>query len=158
MDNVQSDGMTKDQETRPPDGRFVDTYLLYLLAAASEKASSQFHSHVRKAGLRVPEWRALACLYENEGMMITELAELSLMEQSRMTRIIDQMDQRKLVRRVSDGSDRRRVLVKLTKEGKTLASRLVSDAREHEENLLSDLADTDAARIKPVLQVLLSRL
>jgi DNA-binding MarR family transcriptional regulator len=68
------------------------------------------------------------------------------------------MDQRKLVRRVSDGSDRRRVLVKLTKEGKTLASRLVSEAREHEENLLSDLADTDAARIKPVLQVLLSRL
>ena len=33
---------------------FVDTYLLYLLAAASERASAQFHARVRQDGLRVP--------------------------------------------------------------------------------------------------------
>ena len=61
--------------------KFVNNYLLYLLAAASEKASGQFHAKVRKAGLRVPEWRVVACLYDSDKMMITELAELSLMEQ-----------------------------------------------------------------------------
>ena len=43
-------------------GEFVPGYLLYLLAAASDAASAQFHAHVRTEGLRVPEWRVLACL------------------------------------------------------------------------------------------------
>ena len=143
------------QSETGPQG-FVGGYLLYLLAVASEKASAQFHAHVRAQGLRVPEWRVLACLVDNDGMMITHLAQLSLLEQSRMTRIVDQMDARGLVERVPDEADRRRVRVRLTDEGRGLATRLVIDARRHEARLLSELADTDAARIRQVLQSLLA--
>ena len=137
---------------------FVRSYLLYLLAAASEKASTQFHRRVAEAGLRVPEWRVLACLHDEDGMMITELATFALMEQSRMTRIVEQMDRKGLVRRRSDPADGRRVRVRLTDSGRRIAALLVTDARLHEEALLSSLKDTDAARIKPVLQALLRRL
>lgn len=137
---------------------FVGSYLLYLLAAASEKASGEFHAHVRQCGLRVPEWRVLACLFDDDDRMITELADLSLMEQSRMTRIVEQMDGKGLVRRASDPRDGRRVRVRLTDAGREIAGRLVEDARTHEAALLSALADTDAARIKPVLQALLRHL
>lgn len=138
--------------------KFVNNYLLYLLAAASEKASGQFHAKVRKAGLRVPEWRVVACLYDSDKMMITELAKLSLMEQSRMTRIIAQMVKRGIVKRANDGTDRRRVWVQLTPDGMALAQTLVADAKAHERALLSELADTDAARIKIMLQAVLKRL
>lgn len=138
--------------------RFVDGYLLYLMAAASERASAEFHAQVRKMGLRVPEWRVLACLVDNDGMMVTELAEISLLEQSRMTRIIDQMDKRGLTQRAADPRDRRKVRVSLTEEGRVLARDLVAQAQAHEAALLADLADTDAARIKPVLQALLAKL
>lgn len=134
---------------------FVPKYLLYLLAASSHEASAQFHAHVRRQGLRVPEWRVLACLVDNDGMMVTRLAKLSLMEQSRMTRIVGQMDTRGLVTRATDAEDKRRVRVFLTQEGREIAERLVADAREHEKRLLSSLADTDAERIKGVLQTLL---
>ncbi len=50
--------------------KFVSSYLLYLLAASSEAASHQFHLRVRELGLRVPEWRVLACLYDQDGLMI----------------------------------------------------------------------------------------
>ncbi|SDD17417.1 MarR family winged helix-turn-helix transcriptional regulator [Ruegeria marina] len=141
--------------TDTQDDTFVSGYLLYLLAASSEQASTQFHDHVRARGLRVPEWRVLACLVDNDGMMITRLARLSLMEQSRMTRIVDQMDARGLVTRGADANDKRRVRVRLTAEGRDLAESLVKDARRHETRLLSALADTDAARIKGVLRTLL---
>ena len=90
------------------DERFVSNYLLYLLAAASDAASAQFHERVREQGLRVPEWRVLACLVDNDGEMITRLAEFSLIEQSRLTRIIDQMDDkgwvtRRVIMRISVG-------------------------------------------------------
>ncbi len=137
---------------------FVSGYLLYLLAASSERASAQFHAKVRENGLRVPEWRVLACLVDGEARMITRLAEFALMEQSRMTRIVDQMAARNLVERVADAGDKRRVRVRLTDQGQELATRLVKDAQAHETQLLSSLADTDAARIKTVLQSLLASL
>ena len=139
-----------------PEDTFVSGYLLYLLAASSEQASAQFHARIREHGLRVPEWRVLACLVDNDGMMITRLASLSLLEQSRMTRIIDQMVARGLLHRVTDSDDKRRVRIRLTETGREVATEVVAEARAHEAKLLSALADTDAARIKMVLQTLLA--
>ncbi|MEM9048243.1 MAG: MarR family transcriptional regulator [Pseudomonadota bacterium] len=137
---------------------FVGSYLLYLLAAVSERASAEFHAHARKAGLRVPEWRVLACLCDSDGAMITHLAQLSLMEQSRLTRIVDQMAARGLLTRRADPRDGRRVLVYLSQEGRALAARLTRDARDHEAQILARLTPEDAARIKPILQGLLAGL
>jgi DNA-binding MarR family transcriptional regulator len=137
---------------------FVRDYLLYLLAAASEAASGEFHAHVRAEGLRVPEWRVLACLNDRDGAMITHLAQLALIEQSRLTKIIDQMAAKGLVTRKGDAEDRRRVRVWITADGRRLARRLVSDARAHEATLLSQLEGGDGARIKPALRSLIESL
>lgn len=137
---------------------FVSDYLLYLLAAASDAASGQFHATVRQAGLRVPEWRVLACLFDRDGAMITQLAGFALVEQSRLTRIIAQMDDRGLVSRRGDPQDGRRVRVFLTQDGRDLASHLVIKAREHEAGLLKILQDNDGARLKPALRSLLGAL
>ena len=140
------------------DDSFVSSYLLYLLSASSDAASRQFHNRVRALGLRVPEWRALACLYDNDGLMITQLARFALMEQSRMTRIIDQMDKRGLVDRRSDTDDGRRVRVYLTYTGRALSATLVTEAKAHESNLLGTLEPEEAARLKPALLALLRAL
>lgn len=138
--------------------KFVSSYLLYLLAASSEAASHQFHAKVRKLGLRVPEWRVLACLFDQDGLMITQLARFSLMEQSRMTRIVDQMEKRELVARKSDAGDGRRVRIYLTDDGRLMSTQLVLEAKDHEKRLLSALSPADAERIKPSLLRLLDAL
>ena len=108
-----------DPETAEDD-RFVSSYLLYLLAAASHAASGQFHAQVQAAGLKVVEWRVLACLVDRDGQMITRLADYALYEQSRLTRIIEKMQDRGLVSRRPDGQDRRKVRVFLTEAGREL--------------------------------------
>ncbi len=137
---------------------FVSDYLLYLLAAASEAASAQFHQTVRAAGLRVPEWRVLACLLDEDGAMVTQLATVALAEQSRLTRIILQMEKRDLVVRRGDAADKRRVRVHLTPEGRSLATRLVAEAKVHEAELIRTLSGGDGARLKPALRSLLAAL
>jgi DNA-binding MarR family transcriptional regulator len=154
---ITSDGPEGRAPGRRPEG-FVDDYLLYLLAAASEAASTQFHAHVREQGVRVPEWRVLACLYDQDGEMVTRLADYALIEQSRLTRIIGQMAGRGLVTRRGDDEDRRRVRVFLTDEGRALAARLVADARRHEADVLRRLEGGDGARIKPALRAILENL
>ena len=142
----------------PTDERFVSNYLLYLLAAASDVASAQFHERVREHGLRVPEWRVLACLVDRDGEMITRLAEFSLIEQSRLTRIIDQMVERALVLRQSDEHDKRRVRVYLTDKGRDLATMLVEKARQHEQEVLAVFKGSDATMIKSMLRNLIDGL
>ncbi len=80
------------------------------------------------------------------------------MEQSRLTRIIDQMDERGLVQRKADVDDGRRVRIFLTVKGKRLANALVEEARVHEEGLLQSLAHTDAEHLKPALKALLAHM
>lgn len=147
----------KDQN-RPDKNAFVDSYLLYLLAASSEAASAEFHAQVRTTGIRVPEWRVLACLHDADGQMITRLAEIALVEQSRLTRIIDSMVKRGLLERRDDATDRRRVRIYLTTAGATLAADLVSLARVHEERLLEKLPVDQMDALKPALSTLLANL
>lgn len=116
-------------------GAFVPDYLLYLLAAASHSASGEFHRQVRARGIRVPEWRVLACLSDEDGQMLTRLAAFALMEQSRMSKVVDQMAVKGLVSRRSDVADRRRVRIFLTDSGHALASELVAEASRHERTL-----------------------
>ena len=142
-------------EPKPP---FVPNYLLYLLAAASEAASARFHSHVRTRGLRVPEWRVMACLTDTDGSMVTELARYAMIEQSRLTKIIIQMDARGLVSRRSDPKDGRRVRVFLTPQGRALADELVADAKANELELLKSFQGGDGTEIKDTLRALIRHL
>lgn len=120
---------------------FLPDYLLFLTASVSAAMSEEFHEHVRTRGLRVPEWRVLACLHDDDGQMITRLARFAMIEQSRLTRIIDNMDERGLLERRSDKADRRRVRIFLTRAGARLAADLVSEARAHEKRLIKRLPD-----------------
>lgn len=141
-----------------PRETFVPNYLLYLLAAASEAASARFHAHVRTRGLRVPEWRVLACLTDWDGSMVTELARYAMIEQSRLTKIIIQMDKRGLVRRGNDPKDGRRVRIYLTDAGREIAQELVADAKTNEVELLATLQGSAGEEIKHTLRALIQRL
>ena len=55
--------------------RFVDDYLLYLLARASTEVSGHFHKQLKQHGLQVAEWRGLATLSDGDGMTLGELAD-----------------------------------------------------------------------------------
>jgi len=148
-----------DPEQPPAEtGGFLDNYLLFLLAAASTAASAGFHAIARAEGLKVAEWRALASLHDEDGQMITRLAALALMEQSAMTRVIERLEDRQLVRRAGDSRDRRRVRVCLTPEGRKLLEKLIPQARAHEAGLLAALPAGHRDAIKPLLAGLLASL
>lgn len=131
---------------------FLDDYLLFLLATASAAASAEFHAVARARGLRVPEWRVLACLHDEDGQMITRLAQLSLMEQSRLTRVVERMVDRGLVTRTGDDADRRRVRVWLDDAGRVLAAELVALAQAHEAQLLALIGAPEGRALKDALK------
>jgi DNA-binding MarR family transcriptional regulator len=136
--------------------RFIDSYLLYLLARASDSVSAQFHARLGDHGLQVREWRVLAALSDGDGLMLGELAEIALQRQPTMTKIVDRMERAGLVERRPGEKDRRQVRIFITPEGRRRVDAALRDARRHEADVLAGLTAADAARLKSVLRSLIA--
>ena len=137
--------------------RFVNDYLLYLLARASSEVSAQFHQRLKTHGLQVAEWRVLASLSDGDGMTIGELAARALQRQPTMTKIITRMADAGLVERRPDASDRRKVRIFITGDGRRRVDDALADAKAHEQEVLADYSPTEAAQMKSMLLALVDR-
>jgi DNA-binding MarR family transcriptional regulator len=134
--------------------RFVDDYLLSLLARASYVVSSEFHERLRARGVSVPVWRVLATL-SGGAETVTALAEACLLQQPTMTKVLDRMERDGLVRRQQDGRVRRLVRVSLTPRGEGMVGDLLAAARAHEAEVVA--RHPDASAIKDLLRALIAR-
>ncbi len=138
-------------------GTFVEGYLLYLLARVSHVLSGEFHRQLRRRDVAVPVWRVLASLSGSKGETVTGLAEVCLLQQPTMTKLLDRMVRDGLVTRAQDARDRRVVRVALTAKGEALAEELTRAAREHEAGVLARYPEMEALNLKGVLRSVLER-
>jgi DNA-binding MarR family transcriptional regulator len=138
--------------------RFIDDYFLYLMARASHLISSEFHQQLRRRGVSVPVWRVLASLVGSPGgETVTGLAEVCLLQQPTMTKLLDRMVRDGLVLRSQDGRDRRVVRVLLTPRGEAIADELVQAALQHEREVLQRHPEAEAVALKSLLRGILAR-
>lgn len=138
-------------------GTFVEDYLLYLLARVSHVLSGEFHQQLRRRGVAVPVWRVLASLTGSKGETVTGLAEVCLLQQPTMTKLLDRMVRDGLVVRSQDARDRRVVRVALTPKGDALAAELTRAAKQHETTVIARFPDMESVEMKAVLRSVLER-
>ena len=136
----------------PAAERFVDDYLAALLAQASQLISSEFHQVVRANGYSVSEWRVLATLAGSPPLSIRRLAAVSTIKQPTVTRLLDRMEAKGLVRRLEKDGDRRITLVAISPAGTRLVSRLIVLARAHEQRVLEPFGLQRAEELKSTLR------
>jgi DNA-binding MarR family transcriptional regulator len=137
-------------------GRFVDGYLLYLLARASSIASAEFHARLKARGVAIPVWRILAVLKGTAGVTVGELAARCLANQPTITKTLDRMQAQGLVVRIADAGDRRRVFVRLTAAGEALVDELIADARAHQDRLVDAMGAPESRVLVEALQRLIT--
>ncbi|TXT53594.1 MAG: putative Organic hydroperoxide resistance transcriptional regulator [Candidatus Thorarchaeota archaeon] len=87
---------------------------LAILHTGSEKAVLAQH------GLRRVRFYVLRHLYQNPGLPVTRLSELSLTGPASISRMVYSMEEEGLVQREQDENDRRKSILSLTDAGKAL--------------------------------------
>ncbi len=132
--------------------RFVDDYLAALLAQASHLISAEFHAVVRAQGLSVSEWRVLASLAGAEPVSTGRLAQVAVLKQPTVTRMLDRMETRGQVERLAHAGDRRVTLVRITAAGASTVAQLIALAREHEARVLEPFGLQRAEELKATLR------
>lgn len=81
---------------------------------ASEQHSSLLH---RRTGLTTAQFHVLRLLAEQPGCTLGQLARAARISQATLTVLVDRLEQRELVRRERDPTDKRKVLLQLTAAG-----------------------------------------
>ena len=86
------------------------------------------------------EFRALRVISRLERCTMQDIANNIAVTKSGATRIVSRLEEKKLVRRMNDKNDARVCCVQLSREGKTLVSRLTEEPAKRMAGILSAMA------------------
>ena len=105
-------------------------------------------------GISVSQAYALRALHRAGPLVMKDLAEDLYLSVSTLTRVVDQLVGKKLVRRSRSEEDRRLCLVELTARGRALWRRLEDELMEIDEEILSRLSAGEREAVIGVLRLL----
>jgi DNA-binding MarR family transcriptional regulator len=101
--------------------------LLYMLKQVELAVRARIDEIVRPVGLTAAQYTALTVLERHTDMSSAQLARNSFVTAQSMADMITALEGRKLIERHRDKSDRRRLVVALTDEGRALLDRCRDD-------------------------------
>ena len=108
--------------------------------------------------LSIVMWRVLAALSNNGGQRQTDLAAMTSIEVSTLSRIVARLLKRGLITRERSPNDNREVAVALSPQGKTLVRRLIPIARKHEEQAIAKLPARELEIVRRTLRAMYDNL
>ena len=130
----------------------LDKFLPYQLSVTSNAVSSAIaRTYEVLFGLRVPEWRLIAVLAEQEGVTQQALVARTEMDKMTVSRAAQALVTRGLVTRVPHGRDKRSHALALSEEGRALYAQIAPKALELEQKLLEELGPREVAQLKRTL-------
>jgi MarR family 2-MHQ and catechol resistance regulon transcriptional repressor len=102
--------------------RALDTFIK--LSRACDAVGEHAQSSYADTGLTGSQFGTLETLFHLGPLCQSEIGKKILRSSGNITLVIDNLEKRSLVRRERRGDDRRRVMIHLTAEGRTLISRV----------------------------------
>lgn len=122
------------------------------LLKAREAAMSRFRPMLRDHGLTEQQWRVIRALADYDRMDASELARRSFLLAPSLTRILQHLENEKLVKRLSDANDQRRSVITLTAKGKKLFSEVAPDSAALYEDIESSFGPERLALLYELLE------
>lgn len=104
------------------------------------------------------QWSVLACLWKKDKVTQQTLCSLTAKDKPSMTRLIDKLEKRNLVTRVSDHNDRRINLIHLTDAGIALQQKATELVQKIVTKTLSDITEEELNISRIVLKKIMTNL
>ncbi|MCB9070936.1 MAG: MarR family transcriptional regulator [Prevotellaceae bacterium] len=104
------------------------------------------------------QWSVLACLWKKDKVTQQTLCNLTSKDKPSMTRLIDKLERRNLVTRVSDHNDRRINLIHLTDSGMALQKKATDLVQKIAAKTLNNITEDELILSKGVLKRIMSNL
>ena len=139
--------------TRPPSRLDLDDYLPYFVNRVGTIIADQFGEEVlAEHGLSIAMWRVLAAIAAHGSQRQIDLADLTSIDASTLSRLVSRLVRAGLATRGRSANSNREVAVKLSGKGNALVARLIPLARQYEAAAIAGLSREELVVLKRCLR------
>jgi DNA-binding MarR family transcriptional regulator len=138
-------------EITSPDSPQIEAYRLFL--KLHKRFQELNREEFRPYDLSTPQY-AILFHATVEGVPLSYICHEMVADNSNLTRLVDRLEARGLVRRAADPHDRRVTLVQLTAAGAALIDELCPRHRAYVEQRMSHLSPTQLDALQDAMQIL----
>ena len=143
---------------RMPEGSyFTDAFLPYLLNKVANRFNRGFSRELRQYNISVSRWRTLAVICSHPGLSLNDIVEQTAIDQTTLSRVVDQLVSDDLVVRAPSDADARVLAIRATPKGEALFRQLWPVAFKHYRRGVKGLDADEEVTLARLLQKLLSQ-
>ena len=146
-----------DHDLFAPDVR-LENYPLYLIGHVDHRYSARMAATLSTQKISRPKWRCLLCLSKKNGQSISEIAEITLIERSTLSRVVDRMAADGLLRRQPRRSDARITEVHITAKGRLMLNEVLRVASAQYARTVDGLSASEIDSLCRTLKKMLENL
>lgn len=155
----KSRGKRRPHGPRAAKGGFAhEDYAFYLIAHVDHRYTLEMQAALGADRFSRAEWRTLAILSSRDGVSIGELADVTLLKRSTLSRVADRMERQGLVTRKPREDDARIIEVYITERGRSVFQDILRVASRQYERAVEGLSDADLDRFYQTLRHMLANL
>lgn len=136
----------------------LSNYAPYLMNRIMGRYNASLRDEIAELGLTTPKMRALAVLSVIEAPLIRELAVYAVVEQSTLSRALDQLAAEGLVRREADASDSRATRIILTDAGRATFETLWPRMADAQARMFKGIDEAERRAFVGTLQKMLANI
>ena len=137
---------------------FLDESVGFLISKTSLKMKNHLYQHFKPFDITSEQWGLLARLWETDRVSQKELADKTCKDQPNITRILDKLEGKGLIKREANPDDRRAFVVHLTDEGQKLKEVLVPIVKESLALALKGIPHDEVEQLKGLLNKIYNNL
>jgi len=131
----------------------LEDYLPYLINRVGAALVTRFaQDTLAKHGLSIAMWRVLAALSTNGEQRQIDLAEMTSIDASTLSRLVARLVRGGSVTRKRSKTNNREVVVQLTARGRALVERLIPIAEHLEQAAIAEISPKDLSTLKQCLR------
>ncbi|MEQ8441254.1 MAG: MarR family transcriptional regulator [Alphaproteobacteria bacterium] len=108
----------------------LETFIPFWLNQLTSKVNARLAEKLAEIGISIPQWRVLSILHSFGSMSIGKVSELAVINQSTLSRVIDQLERTELVSRTPLPENKRVIEVSLTELGEETFAQIYPVASE----------------------------
>lgn len=97
----------------------LENFAPYIVSTLSRQFATLLESSLKQKGLSISNWRVLLCLSKYKKRTLNEIVDYTLLPQSTLSRSLNRMEEKGLIKRRKSKGDNRAYDIKITEAGRT---------------------------------------
>ena len=130
----------------------LEDHVFFYFSQILARRTRAINARLRPYGLDYSRWRVLAVLQEHSGATMGELADLTSVDRTTLTRTLGLMENAGLLARRERKSDRRSLAISLTANGRRMFARILPLTLAETDRALTDFSADEIGGLKDWLR------